>query len=116
MGEKAAAFAGWIVGVVIALSIAFVAAYSLLVPECVTDGDLRGARLYLALNAVFSVVTLVAAVYVAVRVRRAQDADLRFLAGPGFASTLVGVYVVVLLVNRLMTTVLEVPGPTASCF
>lgn len=116
MGEKAAAFAGWAVGIVLALYVAFVAAYGLLAPECVTDADVRDARLMLAVNAVMSVVTIAGAVYLAVRARRAFDGGRRFLTGPVFASAIVGLYLTMSLVLSVVTARMDVPGPTAACF
>lgn len=110
------AAAGWGIGALVVLYVLFVAAYGLLAPDCVTDGDLRDARLHLALNAAASIGAIVGAVAVTRLVRDRLDPDDRFVTGPVFAGTMVGLYVVVLLFDGLTGLVLDVPGATAACF
>ncbi|WP_436794090.1 hypothetical protein [Actinospongicola halichondriae] len=116
MGTKLAEVAGWTVGVLVGIYVAFVATYALLIPECVTDGDTRDGRLYLAVNAVGSVVAIVGAAGITIRVHRTIDDERRFLAGPVFAASIVVLYVVALLLNGVTGMVLDVGQSTLSCF
>lgn len=116
MAKRLAAATGWGIGALVVLYVLFVATYGLLAPECVTDGDLRDARLHLALNAAASVAAIGGAIGVTRLVRGRLATDDRFAVGPVFAATLIGLYLVVLVFNALTGAVLDVPGPTAACF